>query len=571
MRGLAALIGGVLATATMLVPAAPARAATVTTSVVAAADTSVRSDSPSKSYGSATALLVDGSPQRQSFLRFDVSGIAGRRVVDVRLRMYQVDKSPTGGTVHTISSNSWSESITWSTKPAVDGPARATFGAVATGAWYEVSLGAVLSADGPLSLAVVSANADGADWASRETTTPPRLVLVLEDAPPPPPPPSGDTGLTTVADSSTGSSDPTNYAMNHRLAMTAAGRRLTVFGLHGTGVQLAWRDNGGAWSRTTRGAVSSGLLLGGTGTGDWPASIAVATGADGREHAWVMWAGTGGYGETPKPVELRHLSDLDNPGGPVVGPVVRLAEPGFGTGKADLVLQRGADGVTRGHVVWNRRLSSTDTSSDLVLATFTGIERDTPTVTHSTVLWTTSSVRSVTLVSGAGGARLVGRNGAGRLTAYRYDPAAGWVKGLDGPAVLTGVRHAATGLADGSTLVAMQPDGADASVRVLRFGPDLTPQPTELVLSGYVQPSIADVGASTVLVAVRASDGLVVSRQRTSSGWSTVDRVEVGPEGGGNHQWPNAVRSANGRLEFVVRGPGVSSTRTSVLAWARPA
>jgi hypothetical protein len=553
-----------VAGASLLVPTRVGDAAVTTLTVTPAADTYVGADAPSTPHGSSTHVLVDGSPQRQSFLRFVVSGTNGRPVTDVRLRLYQLDQSSTGGRVFSISSTTWPESMTWSTKPAIDGPLRATFGAVAKGAWYEVGLGPVVAGDGVVSLAMDSTSSDGSDWATRETATPPQLVVQLGDPPPPP-----DDGLTTVADASTGSGEPTFYNMNHRLVTTATGRRLTVYGRHATGVQLAWRDPSRPWSTLTRGGVVDGLLLWGTGTGDWPSSIAVANGSDGRQHAWVMWAGTGGYGETPRPLELRRLSDLDHPDGPVVGPVVRVDGPGFGQGKADLALYRGADGVTRGYVVWNRRLTSSDTTSELVVTTFTGVEGDAPRLGAPVVLWKTSNVRPATLVSGPSGVRLVARTAAGRLVVYRHDPASGWVKGPDGPAVANGIRPAAGTLPDGSTLVAAQADGTNHVVTVTRFASDLAAQPAELTLSGYFHPTLAVSGSSTVVVAVRASDGFVVSRQRTATGWTGTDRVELGAEGGGRYTWPNAVGVGDGRLQFVVGGAGAASNRSSVLAWSR--
>jgi hypothetical protein len=71
---------------------------------------------------------------------------------------------------------------------------------------------------------------------------------------------------------------------------------------------------------------------------------------------------------------------------------------------------------------------------------------------------------------------------------------------------------------------------------------------------------------------IRKSDGYVVSRQRAAGLWLATDRVEIGAEGGGNHAWPNAVPRTDGRLRFVVRGPGngTSTSRSAVLAFQRP-
>jgi hypothetical protein len=53
-------------------------------------------------------------------------------------------------------------------------------------------------------------------------------------------------------------------------------------------------------------------------------------------------------------------------------------------------------------------------------------------------------------------------------------------------------------------------------------------------------------------------------------GWSTIDRVEIGAEGGGNYAAPNAVSRTDGRLRFVVGGAGDSEIQSRVLEFQRP-
>jgi hypothetical protein len=531
------------------------------------ADAYVSSSAPTTSYGTSSALWIDSSPQKKAFLRFAVSGIAGRVVTNVRLRLFQADAAPSGGRVFSLSSNSWSETITWDTRPAIDGAQLAQFGAVSNGAWYEVPLGREITEDGVLSLAVDPTSSDSARWASRESRTSPRLVVEVE-----PVPGLVLDGATEVADPWSGSSSPTYYGSNHRLAVTASGRLLTVHGRHAEGVQLAWRDPGGGWQTDTTGAVADGLLLRGTGTGDWPASIAVGRDSAGEEHAWVIWSASTISSTKPRPVQMRRLSKLDAPGGPSVGPVVTVDAPALGAARPDLAIEPAPEGSGRGVATWVRRTA--DLAYELVTAWFSDLTTDTPTFHDATtILTTTSSSRTATLEAAPDGTRLIANAGAFRL--YRHsasDPLTTWSRGATGTSVSSSVRPSATVLASGETLVAAETDTTSDVVTVQRFAPAGTSTSVALRLAGYAEPTIASDGAGAWLVMVRVSDGSVVSRRFDALlGWSAEDAVEMASEGGPAYSHPNAVRKTDGRLRFVVRGAaGVTGSRYAVRAYQRP-
>ncbi len=76
---------------------------------------------------------------------------------------------------------SWSESVSWNTRPAIDGSLLGSFGAVAAGNWYEVEFGAAAVRDGVVSYAIDSTSGDGVRWATRESATPPRLLIDVDD------------------------------------------------------------------------------------------------------------------------------------------------------------------------------------------------------------------------------------------------------------------------------------------------------------------------------------------------------------------------------------------------------
>ena len=377
-------------------------------------------------------------------------------------------------------------------------------------------------------------------------------------------------GLSQIADSVTGSSVPTYYASNHRVAVSAGGRQLAVYGRHEEGVQLVWRDPGGAWQTATRGELSDGLVLGGTGTGDWSASIALARDASGQEHAWVVWsaAATGGVS---KPLQMRRLSSLDDPAGPRVGPIVTLDAAAAGPARPDIAFERAPDGSLRGCVVWTRLLSGTQ--YELVAAWFSDLSSDTPTLHDTTTLFvSTSATRNPTFAQSASGLRLVARLGSNRLQLLSHDAAAPlgtWSSSAAG--VLTGSTSlpSAVSLASGDVLAAVESDTAAQVTTVQRFAAGGGAS-VDLQLSGYSMPTLATDGNRAWLVMIRRSDGVVVSRSFSpQGGWSQSDQVEIGAEGGGGYSWPNVLREADGRLRFIVRGPSGGQQRSAVLAFQR--
>jgi hypothetical protein len=110
--------------------------------------------------------------------------LAGRRVRNVRLQMYQRDASKLGGRVFAMSSTSWLESMTWNTQPTIDGAQLAAFGAVQAGNYYEVSLGSgAVTGDGRVSLGLDSTSTDGSSWGTRSYAQPPQLLVEVEISP----------------------------------------------------------------------------------------------------------------------------------------------------------------------------------------------------------------------------------------------------------------------------------------------------------------------------------------------------------------------------------------------------
>ena len=569
-RSRSALAAAIAVTAGAWLLPGSAGAAVATMSFTPEADTYVSSTNPTASFGTSTTFQVDGTPVKQSFLRFDIDGLDGRTVVGARLRMHQTGSSDVGGRVFTASSTGWTESMTWNTRPAIDGPQLGSFSPVAANNYYEADLEpASTFDDGPVTLAIDTTSGDDARWSSREIipakaghVKAPRLVLEVE---------SGSQvahGLTQLAPAATGSSEPTYYPAQRRMALTESGRLLTVHGLHASGVQLAWRDPAGNWQNQTTGNVPSGILLAGTGTGDWPASIAVAEDSQGVEHAWVVYARASL--SKPDAVYMRRLSDLDSPAGPTVGPQVAINAPTLGAYKPDIAFEPAPGGGMRGVVLWSRKASADPVVHETVLGWLRDLDTDTPTVGDRAVIDSnTSGSRWGTVVSADGMHALI-RSG-GRLVLFDHvegTPLTSWSRGPRG--ITAAAYPSAVGLDSGQILSVVESDRTNHVSTVQRYSAAGAALPVELTLNGYSAPSIASDGVNAWIVMVRESDRAIVSRSFTpAGGWSATDRVEVPPELGGRYDYPNLLRTTDGRLSFVFEGLGTDSVRSAVFAFQR--
>lgn len=143
-------------------------------------DTYVQQSSPSTTKGTATTIQVDGSPVKDTLLKFDVAGSDGRAVTSAKLRLYTTDPSSSAGSVYRTASSTWSESTAnWNNAPPASGTVLASLGSVSTGRWAETDVTPAVTGDGIVSLRVHSTSSNGANFASKEAgaTTAPQLVV----------------------------------------------------------------------------------------------------------------------------------------------------------------------------------------------------------------------------------------------------------------------------------------------------------------------------------------------------------------------------------------------------------
>ena len=151
----------------------------------AGADTYVDATAPTQIFGTTTTVKADHKPILQAFLRFTVSGVGSRTVTQALLHLTVGSSSgaasDSGGSIHQITDNGWSEATTnYDNRPAIDGPALATLGAVAVNQVVDFDVTAAVTGDGTYNFALDTLSTDGVQYRSRDASTGrPQLIVSL--------------------------------------------------------------------------------------------------------------------------------------------------------------------------------------------------------------------------------------------------------------------------------------------------------------------------------------------------------------------------------------------------------
>lgn len=158
--------------------------ASVTTYAVSpVADGYVFELKPSTNFGSSTKLRVDGSPVMRSYLRFNVPALDGP-VNRATLRVYANSKSSVGYDVVGIPDNSWSEAtVSFSNAPSMAWGIVGSSGPFSGGTWTSVDVTSLVTASGPVSLALMTSSKTQVSFGSRESGATSPQIIVETSAP----------------------------------------------------------------------------------------------------------------------------------------------------------------------------------------------------------------------------------------------------------------------------------------------------------------------------------------------------------------------------------------------------
>jgi parallel beta-helix repeat protein len=170
------LLGPTLVTAGLVLTTNSASAATPVT-LVASADSYVDAGAQAANFGTATALRVDGDPEKVAYLKFNIpSGTALTGSV-VKLRFF-AETSHTAGVTSYGVANAWTETeITYENAPKPDATAGNSSGRLVTSSWAEIDVTKFVQSTGTVSLALKTASSSAVRISSRESSNKPQLVI----------------------------------------------------------------------------------------------------------------------------------------------------------------------------------------------------------------------------------------------------------------------------------------------------------------------------------------------------------------------------------------------------------
>lgn len=152
------------------------------------ADTYVMQARPTSSNSSATSILVDNGDNAyndnimNAYLKFDLASLAGKTITNAKLRLNVTNPTTDVLNIMSVADTSWSEAITFNSKPAVGSRITSFTGSNRTG-WEEINLtGVVQSKAGQLLSIEINnpdSNFDGYAFTSKEGGTPAQLIVTV--------------------------------------------------------------------------------------------------------------------------------------------------------------------------------------------------------------------------------------------------------------------------------------------------------------------------------------------------------------------------------------------------------
>ena len=158
------------------------------------ADSYARFDQPTVNFGTLTTLVGRTSPEIDSYVKFNVSGLSGAPLRAV-LRLWVETTGTTTYKVYQVTDTSWTETgLTFNNKPAF-GQLAATSGPTTAGTWMDLDVTGAVGGNGLVTLGFTTGSTAGKNFASREDAThAPQLLLT------PQPPANGDPIIVAAGD-----------------------------------------------------------------------------------------------------------------------------------------------------------------------------------------------------------------------------------------------------------------------------------------------------------------------------------------------------------------------------------
>ncbi|NMO15823.1 DNRLRE domain-containing protein [Pyxidicoccus fallax] len=145
-------------------------------------DAHVEAAMPDASHPLDDLLVVDGSPQQEAYLRFQIAPhlLQDVTVTRARLQLELKDGSSNGPAIYRTSGSWIADTLTWNTRPARVGSALGDLGAVASNSMVEYDITAAITGAGTYDFALIPTSGDGVDIYSADSASrAPRVIVTV--------------------------------------------------------------------------------------------------------------------------------------------------------------------------------------------------------------------------------------------------------------------------------------------------------------------------------------------------------------------------------------------------------
>ncbi len=145
------------------------------------ADSYVNAGSTGTNYGSSTTMRLDASPDLHAYLRFNLSGLAGTTISQVRLLLYANNSDSSGIRAWAVADNAWGELTTNYTNAPALGSQLASSGPLASIGWVSMDVTSYITGDGTYSFGVTNLSSTAISVDSREfgAANAPQLIVTF--------------------------------------------------------------------------------------------------------------------------------------------------------------------------------------------------------------------------------------------------------------------------------------------------------------------------------------------------------------------------------------------------------
>jgi parallel beta-helix repeat protein len=139
-------------------------------------DTYVDSTQTTRNFGTSSALRIDGTPEKDAYLKFDVAGVSGT-IASATLRIYAASGSSIGFDLGGVADSSWLEgSLTYQNAPPI-GASLGSSGPFSSGAYIEIDVTGYVTGNGAVSFGITTPHTTAIRFDSSEGANQPELVI----------------------------------------------------------------------------------------------------------------------------------------------------------------------------------------------------------------------------------------------------------------------------------------------------------------------------------------------------------------------------------------------------------